>query len=366
MSATKATRATVQAAYNTLRNQGIEPSADKIVELIRGSKTTVCRHLREIAAASPLPATPPTPSSAPPSEEAPVELPVEWREAVDGLTRTFASILTTTIAAERERSQQLFEAGAAARGAAVAAARAEAEALWQACEESRQQAEADFSIAAGEVEALQEIVATLLAAVDLEASDDLDDLRAIADRTLDRIRELTAAAARVPSLEADLERSKADLRTSDAHIEELREAAGRAERKCEELTRVAARVPPLEAAAQASETRIAELSAAAAAGAEAIGRAKALEQVVDRLTGLAHTAVPKASAPSRNVARSPKHTAGKVTGAGHTVKDVDTPPASEETTSADQPLPFADLVLAAPPSIDGESPSPPMSPAPTT
>ncbi|MBY6262129.1 hypothetical protein EI613_09385 [Azospirillum sp. 412522] len=411
MSATKATRATVQAAYNTLRNQGIEPSADKIVELIRGSKTTVCRHLREIAAASPPPATPPTPSSAPPSEEAPVELPVEWREAVDGLTRTFASILTTTIAAERERSQQLFEAGAAARGAAVAAARAEAEALWQACEESRQQAEADFSIAAGEVEALQEIIATLLAAVDLEASDDLDDLRAIADRALDRIRELTAAAARVPaletdleqrmaevrtaegrieelreaagraerqheelskvaaripSLEADLERSKADLRTSDARIEELREAAGRAERKCEELTRVAARVPPLEAAAQASETRIAELSAAAAAGAEAIGRAKALEQVVDRLTGLAHTAVPKASAPSRNGARSPKHTAGKVTGAGHTVKDVDTPPASEETTSADQPLPFADLVLAAPPSIDGESPSPPMSPAPTT
>ena len=411
MSATKATRAAVQAAYDALRAEGVEPTAEQVLQRTGGSKTTVCRHLHEIAAASPPSATPSVPSSPPPSDDAPVELPLEWREASDGLTRTFAHILTRTIAAERERAMQLLEAEASARGAAVAAVRAEAETLRQGWEVSRKQAEADFTIAASEVEALQEIVATLLVAVDLETSDDLDDLRAIAGHAIDRIRELTAAAARVsaleadleqrmaetrtvegrveelreaakraerqheelskvaarvPALEADLERSKAVLRTSDARIEELREAAGRAERNCEELTRIAARVPALEAAAQASESRIAELSAAAAAGAEAIGRAKALEQVVDRLTGPAHTAVPKASAPSRNGARSPKDSTGKATGAGHVVKDVDIPPASEETASADQPLPFPDLVLAAPPSIDGESPRPPTSPVPPT
>ncbi|WP_376960619.1 DNA-binding protein [Azospirillum sp. A26] len=366
MSATKATRAAVQAAYDALRAEGVEPTAEQVLQRTGGSKTTVCRHLHEIAAASPPSATLSVPSSAPPSDDAPVELPLEWREASDGLTRTFAHILTRTIAAERERAMQLLEAEASARGAAVAAMRAEAETLRQGWEKSRKQAEADFAIAASEVEALQEIVTTLLVAVDLETSDDLDDLRAIADRAIDRIRELTAAAARVPALEADLEQRMAEFRTVEGRVEELREAAGRAERKCEELTRIAARVPALEAAAQASEFRIAELSAAAAAGAEAIGRAKALEQVVDRLTVAPHAAVPKASAPSRNGARSPKHSTGKATGAGHVVKDVDNSPTSEETTSADQPLPFADLVLAAPPPIDGESPRPPTSPVPPT
>ncbi|ALG70983.1 hypothetical protein VY88_03980 [Azospirillum thiophilum] len=366
MSATKATRAAVQAAYDALRAEGLEPTAEQVLQRTGGSKTTVCRHLHEIAAASLPSATPSVPSSAPPSDDAPVELPLEWREASDGLTRTFAHILTTTIAAERERAMQLLEAEAAARGAAVAAVRAEAETLRQGWEKSRKQAEADFTIAASEVEALQEIVATLLAAVDLETSDDLDDLRAIADRAIDRIRELTAAAARVPALEADLEQRMAEIRTVEGRVEELREAAGRAERQHEELSRIAARVPALEAAAQASESRIAELSAAAAAGAEAIGRAKALEQVVDRLTVAPHTAVPKASAPSRNDARSPKHSGGKATGAGHMVKDADPTPASEETTSADQPLPFTDLVLTTPSAINEGPSSPPTSPVPPT
>ncbi|WP_158511034.1 DNA-binding protein [Azospirillum thiophilum] len=311
MSVTKATRAAVQAAYDALRVEGIEPTADQIVQMTRGSKTTVCRHLREIGAASPPPATPSIPLSTLPSEEAQVELPREWREAADGLSRTFAHILTRTIAAERERAMQLLEAEAAARGAAVAVAQAEVETLRQTWEKSREQADANFIIAADEVKALQEIIATLLAAVDLEASDDLDDLRAVAGRAINGIRDRTEAAVRVRELEV---------------------------------------------AAQAAESRIAELSTLAIAGAEAIGRAKALEQVVVHLTGKPHAPTSTAPALARNCSRSAEHAGGAAMETADMVNDVGGTSPAMTTASADQRLPLADLVLAAPPSRDSEAP----------
>lgn len=343
----KATRAAVQAAYDSLVARDIPPTYEAVRDQIGGgSMTTIARHLRQIAAgSSPSASLPPAPS-APPSDEAPVDLPLEWLEAADGLSRTVARIMTRTIAEERERAVQLLDAEAAARTAAVTAARVENEALRRALEESRARTETDFDAVAAEVEALQGIVAILLATVELEPSDDPDDLRAAAAHAIERIRERTEAAARIPTLELDLQRWQAEARTAEARIADLRDAAAQAELRHQGALEAASRVPALEASLHAAEARIAALSAQAVASAEIAGRAKALEEVVVQLTSQLARAVALASAPPVPPRSRPAKHAG--TKAAAHVKDSTAP--APETTSADQPL--ANLVLAAPSPVD--------------
>lgn len=351
--AQKATHAAVQAAYHTLVAQGIPPTYDAVRNQIGGgSMTTINRHLREIAAAS-SPPMPPSPApSAPLSEEAPVELPLEWLEVADGLSRTVASILTRTIADERQRAAQLLAAEAEARAAAVAAARAQTEELRRALEESRGRTDADLDTAAEEVEMLQGVIATLLAAVELESSDDPDDLRAAAAHAVNRIRELTGTAARIPALEAELEQRISDIQTAEARIADLQDAANRAERRHQELLGTASRVPALEAAVQAAEARIAELSAQLVASAETAGRANALGEVVVQLTTAMACAAAPPTAPSVQPRSRPAKRAA-ATPAARAEKNRAAVPPEPETTSADQPL--ANLVLAAPSPADGGS-----------
>lgn len=336
----KATRAAVQAAYDELVAQGIPPTYDAVRERIGGgSMTTIARHLRDICAEPASPATTSLPPTALPSDEAPVELPLELREAMDGLSRIVATVLTGTIAAERERAAQLRDMEAAARTAAVAAARAETEALRRELLEGQGRAVAEFDVAADEVKALQEVITTLLEAVGLEASDDPDDLREAAGDAVSRIRALTDAAARVSDLEADAKRWEADATATRARVEELRNAADRAEHRLTELSETASRVPVLEA-------RIAELSSQATAGAETIGRAKALEEVVARMTEqLARAAAPPA--PDRPPAR-PRPAKPAAGATPRATKDGDVLAAVPEANPADQPLPFPGLVPAVP------------------
>ncbi len=336
----KATRAAVQAAYDDLIAHGIPPTYDAVRERIGGgSMTTISRHLRDICADSAPPAASLPPPAAP-SDEAPVDLPLELRAAMDGLTQVVAGVLTRTIATERERAGQLLEAEAAARGAAVAAARAEAEALRRGLLESRERAVSEFDVAADEVKALQEIVVSLLAAIGLEASDDPDELRDAAGLAVSRIRELTHAAARVPDLEADARRWEADATTAHARAEELQKAADRAEHRLQDLSGTASRIPVLEA-------RIAELSDQATAGVEALARAKAFEEVIARMTE--QLARPRTARPAAGAA-----SAGLRAG-----KDSDTAPPVPEMHPADQPLPIPGLVPAAPAVASGMPLEPP-------
>ncbi|TWA62129.1 plasmid replication DNA-binding protein KfrA [Azospirillum brasilense] len=352
--AQKATQAAVQAAYHTLVAQGIPPTYDAVRNQIGGgSMTTINRHLREIAAASSPPMPPSPVPSAPLSEEAPVELPLEWLQVVDGLSRTVASILTRTIADERQRAAQLLAAEAETRAAAVAAARAQTEELRRTLEESRGRTDADLDAAAEEVEMLQGNIATLLAAVELESSDDPDDLSAAAAHAVNRIRELTGMAARIPALEAELEQRISDIQTAEARMADLQDAANRAERRHQELLGTASRVPTLEAAVQAAEARIAGLSAQLVASAETAGRANALGEVVVQLTtAMTCAAAPPAAPPAQPRSRRAKRAAAAAT-AARAEKNGAAPPPEPETTSADQPL--ANLVLTAPSPADGGS-----------
>lgn len=365
MSIKKATREAVQAAYDAFLAEGIVPTAEAVLQRTGGSKSTVCRHLHAIRADPPpstaVPLSPPTS----PSLNGPVELPLEWREAADGLSQTVASLLTRTIAAERERAAQLLDAEAAARAAAVAAARAETEAARRALEESQMQAAADFDIAIGEVEALQGIIAALLKAAGLEDSDDLNDLRSAASSAVDLIRGLTETAGRVPVLEVEIERRISEVRTAEARIVDLQEAANRAELRHQELLGTASRVPALESAVQAAKVRIAELSAQLVGSAETAGRVKALEEVVVQLTSQLARAVAPPSAPPVPPRSRPAKRAAATPAARAEKNGAASPPApAPETSSADQPL--ANLVLAAPSPADGgssDAPAPPVTAA---
>ncbi|CAO3375371.1 hypothetical protein [Azospirillum argentinense] len=348
MSITKATREAVQAAYDAYLAKGIVPTVGDIVQQTGGSKSTVCGHLRAIRA-TPIPSTtaPPSPSTSP-SMDGPPELPLEWLEVADLSSRTVASLLTRTIADERKRTAQLLDAEVAARSSALASARAETEELRRAFGD----AEADFETAAGEVTALLEVVAILLEAVGLDASDDPDDLSAAAAHAVNRIRELTGTAARIPALEAELEQRISDIQTAEARIADLQDAANRAERRHQELVGTASRVPALEATVQAAEARIAELSAQLVASAEAAGRANALGEVVVQLTTAMACAAAPPTAPSVQPRSRPAKRAA-ATPAARAEKNRAAVPPEPETTSADQPL--ANLVLAAPSPADGGS-----------
>lgn len=362
--AQKATLAAVQAAYNTLVAQGIPPTYDAIRKQIGGgSNTTINLHLRKIAAgSSPTPPSSPVPS-APLSVEASVELPPECIEVAGRLSQTFTDIMTRTIAEERKRAAQLLDAEAGARAAAVASARAETETLRRALEESRGQTDADLNAAAGEVAALLGIIATLLEAFGLDASDDLGDLRDAADHALSRIREWTESAARIPALEADLERRISEVRTAEARIAGLQDAANRAEHRHQELLGTASRVPALEAALGAAESRIAELSDQVVASAKTAGKAEAMDEVFVLLaSAMGRPAAPPAAPSAQPRSRPPKRAAA--TPAARAEMTAAALPPEPETTSADQPL--ANLVLTAPSPADGgssDAPAPPLAAA---
>ncbi|WP_149472413.1 hypothetical protein [Roseomonas genomospecies 6] len=348
MSITKATREAVQAAYDGYLARGIVPTVGDIIQQTGGSKSTVCGHLRAIRA-TPIPSTtaPPSPSTSP-SMDGPAELPLEWLELADLSSRTVASILTRTIADERKRTAQLLDAEVAARSSALASARAETEELRRAFGH----AEADFETAAGEVTALLEVVAILLEAVGLDASDDLGDLREAAVHAVNRIRELTGTAARIPALEAELEQRISEVRTAEARIADLQDAANRAERRHQELLGTASRVPTLEAAVQAAEVRIAGLSAQLFASAKTAGKVEALEGTIVQLTNAMAAAAASPAAPSAQPRSRPAKRAAAAPAARAEKNGAAAPP-EPETTSADQPL--ANLVLTAPSPADGGS-----------
>ncbi len=371
--AQKATQVAVQAAYNTLVAQGIPPTYDAIRDQIGGgSNTTINRYLREIAAgSSPTPPSSPVPS-APLSVEASVELPPECIEVAGRLSQTFTDIMTRTIAEERKRAAQLLDAEAGARAAAVASARAETDALRRALEESRGRTDADLNAAADEVETLQGIIAALLTAVELESSDDPDDLRAAAAHAIERIRERTESAARIPALEADLEQRMVEARTAEARIADLHDAANRAEHRRQELLGTASRVPALEAAVQAAEVRIAELSAQVVASAKTAGKGEALEGTIAQLTSamtavaaaMTAAAAPPAAPSAQPRSHPPKRAAATPTARAEIEMNGAALPPEPETTSADQPL--ANLVLTAPSPADGgssDAPAPPLAAA---
>lgn len=364
--AQKATLAAVQAAYNTLVAQGIPPTYDAIRKQIGGgSMTTINLHLRKIAAgSSPTPPSSPVPS-APLSVEASVELPPECIEVAGRLSQTFTDIMTRTIAEERKRAAQLLDAEAGARAAAVASARAETETLRRALEESRGRTDADLNAAAGEVAALLGIIATLLEAFGLDASDDLGDLRDAADHALSRIREWTESAARIPALEADLERRISEVRTAEARIADLQDAANRAEHRHQELLGTASRVPALEAALGAAESRIAELSDQVVASAKTAGKAEAMDEVFVLLaSAMGRPAAPPAAPSAQPRSRPPKRAAATPTARAEIEMNGAALPPEPETTSADQPL--ANLVLTAPSPADGgssDAPAPPLAAA---
>lgn len=362
--AQKATLAAVQAAYNALVAQGIPPTYDAIRKQIGGgSNTTINLHLRKIATgSSPTPPSSPVPS-APLSVEASVELPPECIEVAGRLSQTFTDIMTRTIAEERKRAAQLLDAEAGARAAAVASARAETETLRRALEESRGQTDADLDAAADEVETLQGIIAALLTTVELESSDDPDDLRAAAAHAIERIREWTESAARVPVLEADLERRISEVRTAEARIADLHDAANRAEHRHQELLGTASRVPALEAALGAAESRIAELSAQVVASAKTAGKAEATDEVFVLLaSAMGRPAAPPAAPSVQPRSRPPKRAAATPAARAEMTAAALPPEQEPETTSADQPL--ANLVLTAPsPADDGASDTPPLAAA---